>query len=297
MKTRVFAVCVVVFLFCGITHAGLSDGLVAYYPFNGNANDESGNGNNGVVHGATLITDRLGNPNSAYYFNGIDNYIDIARNQQFSQEGKDKITVSVWINILKPAAAIICGRPFWMIHWDASVLPDKTKMAFYVFDGSFYGKLVVSNSAVSEGWHQWVGVYDGTKISIYLDGKIENSLPHTGPITNGHNGDDPWFVIGKDYHPSTGVEPGRWNKGSVDELRIYNRALSEAEIQQLYNEGQVCPDVAVKPYTFTSGTSAKAAEVNADFNTLYQQINTQNCQIQALKAIVCQDHPTASVCK
>lgn len=45
MKTRVFAVCVVVFLFCGITHAGLSDGLVAYYQFNGNVNDESGNGN------------------------------------------------------------------------------------------------------------------------------------------------------------------------------------------------------------------------------------------------------------
>ncbi len=76
MKTRVFAVCVVVFLFCGITHAGLSDGLVAYYPFNGNANDESGNGNNGIVHGATLTADRSGNANSAYSFNGIDNYID-----------------------------------------------------------------------------------------------------------------------------------------------------------------------------------------------------------------------------
>ena len=50
--------------------ADLKDGLVAYYPFNGNANDESGNGNNGTVNGATLTTDRFGNTNKAYSFNG-----------------------------------------------------------------------------------------------------------------------------------------------------------------------------------------------------------------------------------
>jgi hypothetical protein len=59
----------------------------------------------------------------------------------------------------------------------------------------------------------------------------------------------------------------------------------------------VCTDIAVKPHTFTTGTPAKAADVNADFDTLYQQINIQNCQIQALKAIVCKNEPTASVCQ
>ena len=51
-------------------HADLNYGLLAYYPFNGNANDESGNGNNGIVNGATLTTDMHGNANSAYNFDG-----------------------------------------------------------------------------------------------------------------------------------------------------------------------------------------------------------------------------------
>ena len=58
--------------------AFLTNGLIAYYPFNGNANDASGNGNNGTVYGATLTADRFGNPNSAYYFNGTNNYITAA---------------------------------------------------------------------------------------------------------------------------------------------------------------------------------------------------------------------------
>lgn len=55
----------------------LADGLVAHYKFDGNANDSSGNGNNGVVHGATLTTDRFGNANSAYKFDGEDDWIQV----------------------------------------------------------------------------------------------------------------------------------------------------------------------------------------------------------------------------
>jgi hypothetical protein len=59
-------------------HADLTNGLIAYYPFNGNANDESGNGYTGVVYGATLTVDRLGRVDSAYSFNGTNNYITAA---------------------------------------------------------------------------------------------------------------------------------------------------------------------------------------------------------------------------
>jgi murein DD-endopeptidase MepM/ murein hydrolase activator NlpD len=58
-------------------------GLVAYYPFNGNANDDSGNGNNGTVYGATLTTDRFGYANSAYSFDGIDDYVTVEETIDF----------------------------------------------------------------------------------------------------------------------------------------------------------------------------------------------------------------------
>ena len=60
----------IIIAFNGICFSGINDGLVAYYPFNGNANDESGNGNHGIVDGAALSMDRFGNLNSAYLFDG-----------------------------------------------------------------------------------------------------------------------------------------------------------------------------------------------------------------------------------
>src|ERR1700689_1178920 len=67
---------IALFPLCGVGQVKLNSGLIAYYPFSGNANDATGNGNNGIpMNGVQLTTDRFGNPNSAYYFDGIDDYI------------------------------------------------------------------------------------------------------------------------------------------------------------------------------------------------------------------------------
>ena len=73
--------------------ADLNAGLVAYYPFNGNANDESGNGNNGTVYGATLTDGRFGNTGSAYDFDGIDDYVDIKKQLLSNTD----FTVGFWL--------------------------------------------------------------------------------------------------------------------------------------------------------------------------------------------------------
>ncbi|MDH4071147.1 MAG: hypothetical protein OEV30_12075, partial [Ignavibacteria bacterium] len=74
-----------------------TDGLVAYFPFNGNAHDESGNGNDGAVHGAQLAQDRFGNQNSAYRFDGINDYILFGNNPSTLLLGD--MSISVWIQM------------------------------------------------------------------------------------------------------------------------------------------------------------------------------------------------------
>ena len=73
-----------------------SNGLVGWWPFNGNANDESGNGNNGTVNGATLTSDRNGSANSAYSFNGISNYIECLSNSTL--QVSNAYSISLWFN-------------------------------------------------------------------------------------------------------------------------------------------------------------------------------------------------------
>ena len=70
-----------------------TNGLVGYWPFNGNANDESGNGNNGTVNGAVLTSDRFENANNAYFFDGQDDYISCN-----PLLGLQEVTISVWLN-------------------------------------------------------------------------------------------------------------------------------------------------------------------------------------------------------
>ncbi len=78
-----------------IDHVDLNNGLIAYYPFNGNANDESGNGYSGTVYGATLTTDRFGNSDSAYSFDGVDDYIDT----HYVAQNETALSFSVWVNL------------------------------------------------------------------------------------------------------------------------------------------------------------------------------------------------------
>ena len=86
---------VVMLFVTGVLHADINDGLFAYYPFNGNANDASGNGNNGTVNGATLTEDRFGNANSAYSFDGVNDSIRLPDFTQLNPE--EDFAISLWV--------------------------------------------------------------------------------------------------------------------------------------------------------------------------------------------------------
>jgi len=93
-RETILVLAMVVLAANGSAWADLSDGLVAYYPFSGNANDASGNGHDGTVYGAMLTTDRLGNPNSAFNFDGTDDYVNVAYSPDFQLS---TYTIATWI--------------------------------------------------------------------------------------------------------------------------------------------------------------------------------------------------------
>ena len=188
MKTRVFAVCVVVFLFCGITHAGLSDGLVAYYPFNGNANDESGNRNNGTVNGSTLTTDRFGNANCAYSFDGVNDYITIQESDILKVTSELTITTWVKINSITsslnlfsmstPKTSPNCcayGQPY-----ELDIFNGKIGLTSWTSNTSF--KTFFGNSLLSlDKWYHVAVTFNKGIINIFLNGTLDDngSIPIT----------------------------------------------------------------------------------------------------------------------
>lgn len=225
---RVIAMCMgllIVLLTAGASPAGLNDGLVAYYPFNGNANDESGNGNNGTVNGAMLVNDRLGNANSAYSFDGVDDYIDCGNNTIL--DITDSITVSAWIKH-------DTGEPG---SWEDILMKGNATYGFqfYSSEGYFTFHLtsdgwrnLSSNIKPAPGvWYHIVGTYNGSEQKVYINGELKNSALWTGQIES--HLDMP-LTIGYKV-----ASDNSFFKGTIDEVSIYNRDLSECEIQTLYS--------------------------------------------------------------
>ncbi len=209
----------------------LQQGLVAYYPFNGNANDESGNGNRGVVNGATLTEDRFGNANSAYFFNGVTHYISLPALINNISIG----TISIWFN------------PFsWNIgnHGRYFFSSARISNGDYLNIGAhpaFFSHELIAGVYGSWGWH-WARSYSPPQLNnwhhvvfqwgtngqkLYLNGVLVDTKSSTGYVTQSQT-----IYIGRSSWPSSHVN------GKIDDIRIYNRALSEQEIYALYTEGQ-----------------------------------------------------------
>ncbi len=202
-------------------------GLIAYYPFNGNANDESGKGNNGNVQGAILTADRFGKPNSAYYFNGVNAYIFINSGFNFSNSS---FTISVWAKRdVKGDYDCIIGQGLGTTNSSLHIGFRDVAMQ-YKFTFAFYqNDLDVPSQYSDLLLHNWICSYDvNTNVrKVYRDGVLVASDISTADYAGSGS-----IYIGLHYIGN----PSNFG-GSIDDIRIYNRALTDAEIQQLYHEG------------------------------------------------------------
>jgi hypothetical protein len=206
--------------------AKLKKGLVAYYPFNGNAKDESGNGNNGTVNGATLTSDRHEKTNSSFSFDGTNDNIEVPETAGF--EG-NSITISVWVFAQRRQAEIISkdGEDSGERQWLIEVLERRgLNNSLWTTTGHHQTSLVTTTLDLNK-WHQVTTVWNGNTLYVNINGSLVSSKVAQGtmaagkqPLRFGGGGVRGWQA---------------WFSGKIDDVRIYNRALSAEEVKALYD--------------------------------------------------------------
>jgi hypothetical protein len=198
-----------------------TSGLVGWWPFNGNAIDESGNGLNGLVNGATLTTDRNGLANKAYSFDGIDDHISVNRIYQSS------FSFSGWYFISQNQPYIPIVDAFDS-HWE--LLLENLKPAFvrWISSPSTYSMLNTLPTSNTFQWYHVACTYSGSQLSIYLNGNLLQSFSSISLFNNVSG----TYYFGKS--PSGGLQI---LDGKLDDFGIWNRALTPCEIKKLYKSG------------------------------------------------------------
>lgn len=241
-----------------------TNGLVGWWPFSSNTNDLSLNSNNAVNNGATLTTDRFGNSNSAYSFNGINNKIILPVG--FTTGSAPK-SFAVWFylnigsyNWILDGGSSINGNSFGLF-WNTNATINK--LTFHG-DGANY-----DYEFANINFNQWchtVITYDGTSVKAYLNdiyiGSISTTLStfNTPVINVGCRNNNTGYFLGK-----------------IDDIGIWNRPLTPCEITQLYN-ASVFTTPTITSIGSTTLCSGKTATLSASATGSYSWSNGATTQ-------------------
>ncbi len=217
----------------------LSNGLVAHYPLDGNANDITSNVNNGVITGASSTTDRSGNIGKAYYFNGVSNYIRINNSQ--SLDLKESFSISAWVNVDNyslPGVIVWNGDPAfakdpYLLYFSNRPGYNGIGVRKDAGTGVTINEIYASSNIIFSGvWCHIVGTCNSTTktMNLYVNGE----LIKTGTFADmgiTYSTSNFWTMIGA-AQSSAGID--NFFKGKVDEVRIYNRELTNTEVTELF---------------------------------------------------------------
>jgi Concanavalin A-like lectin/glucanases superfamily/Secretion system C-terminal sorting domain len=271
MKNIFLSLCLVISLtgFSQIPSYVSTNGLIGYWPFNGNANDASINLNNGSVTGASLTTDRFGNLNSAYSFNGTSNYIMVPNTSGLS--GFNDITISAWVNmsqfsgiqgvVTKWFFTLNCGSN--TDNYNASFSSNSINFATNNNNLSGFFCPQTFTSGDLNVWKHFVFVSNSTTgISIYINGVLAGTAATSGGICSSTN---PLYFGA--VNPTT-----RFLNGKLDDIGIWNRALTACEISKLYLGSTVNPTSSNSG--ICSGNSATLTAAVGGLNYLWNTAAT-----------------------
>ena len=204
-------------------------GLIAYYSFNGDANDTSGNQHNGITLGASLTDDRLGNPESAYLFDGVDDHITVLNAPEL-QAGLKPLSVTLWFNShdLKwdPLVSKFLNNSSkdWGIRIREGYLEFGSENGTSAF--ADYVCRQASKTIQPVQWYFAAFVASEPTVSLYLNGE---------PVGVCSDFVNKWVSTIADVEIGRDGYGKHYFRGIIDDVRIYNRVLTEQEITQLYN--------------------------------------------------------------
>lgn len=218
----------------GSLPVSIFQGLIAWYPFCGDAHDETEHGHNGILNGATLSTDRFGNLNSAYSFDGLNDSISIPNAPELNIQNGQSFSVALWMksDTLNSAKYFLSKYSGVMGQGEAYAfgtqdVPNPGGLYSYFEHSSGYIEVRGITQVADTNWHQFAYVFhSGVGITTYVDGQIDTMIQSSfaGSITNNLD-----LSIG-----AGGLS--QFFKGKLDDVRIYNRALDSTEVTALYNE-------------------------------------------------------------
>ncbi|MBN1596662.1 MAG: hypothetical protein JW894_00045, partial [Bacteroidales bacterium] len=217
--------------------------LVAFYPFNENAEDNSVYDNDGTIYGAVMTSDRFGNSNSALYFDGVDDYVDCGNDNSINPS--EAITIACWINSSDLSLGRLVSKWGLDSGYDLDLYNNDVRFAM--------NQINVVNYNISEFINTWLFiavVWDGTNVNFYINGELVSTGLQTSSITASPNnlfiGEMPNFA-------------DSYFNGVIDDIRIYDGALSQSDILDFYNEGGWPDAIVPKVITKLSERTINAA--------------------------------------
>jgi hypothetical protein len=246
-----------------------TDGLVGWWPFNGNANDESGNGNNGVVYLAGLTDDRFSSPNAAFIFNNGPDKITVPNSNDLQLT--NSFTISCWIKTLPNTYGT--GNEYYNIlsKWGSSgdasyqLAINPSGNVFFSTHSNSNSTELVSNSILSfDSWYQLLYTQQNNSGKLYVNGVLEAESENMNIPMIMNN----YVLFGSNEVPLGYYPSSLAFEGKIDDIAIYNRALTPQEIQNLYNGSTETTDTGNGVAPLPQGIPYQAAARDAQGQSL-----------------------------
>ncbi len=247
LLTLTLLVCLGTFASAQVPSYVPTNGLVGWWPFNGNANDESGNGNHGTVNGALLTIDRKGANGKAYSFDGIDDHIEISNTNGLNAPNR-KQSISIWakFNTFQTSQFLVskysgegATSTGYRLEVDASWNALVYRYADAVGSGGWisgWGQAFLPTSSViidSINWFHIVAVANNGRDYLFVNGINVDSNINLHNFNIGVNGEN--LLFGKRSNNNQSA----YFSGLLDDIGIWNRALTPQEITNLYRGANV----------------------------------------------------------